>query len=135
MSNPWTRKCINKCNLLIKTPTKTIQFMDEWRVVSILIKGEKQQSLRTSNANNHHFAKTSYTCKIQSLPKWNYLYGRVEIWNIKRNSCSYYNKRKSNNCLRADKPTSKHLYENKTVDNSSKKLWTRLVYLSYIERS
>ena len=125
MSNPWTRKYINKCNLLIKTPTKTIQFMDEWRVVSIFIWGENQLSSRTSNANNHHFAKTSYTCEIQSLTrKCVHIYlnkKKLLLWtsrnlklNIKRNSRPYHNKRKSNNCLRADKPMCKHPYESKT---------------------
>ena len=38
-------------------------------MVSIFIKGENQLSLRTSNADNHHFAKMSYTCEIQSLTR------------------------------------------------------------------
>ena len=133
MSNPWMKKYINKCNLLIKAPTKqsNLWTSKEWCIIT---KGEKRLSLRTSNANNRHFAKTSWTCKIQSLTKKNYLYGRVEIWNIKRNSCPYCNKRKSN-CLRADKATSKHPCKSKAVNNLSKKLWTRLMYLSYIGRS
>ena len=112
-------------NLLIKTPTKTIQFMDKWRVVSIFIKGENQLSLRTSNADNHHFAKTSYTYEIQSMTRkciTIYLNKKEFLLWPSRNLKQITSKRtlvrtiiekKIKQLFKGRQPTSKHPYESK----------------------
>ena len=76
----------------------------------IFIKGENQLSLRTSNVDNHHFTKTSYTSEIQSLTRkciCIYLNKKelllwtsknLKQYNIKKNSHTY-NNRKENQAI------------------------------------
>ena len=108
MSNPWTKKCISKyLAYWLRRLLKQSSLWTSGKLGLIFIKGENQLSLRTSNANNHHFTKTSYTCGIQSMTRkcvriylnkkelllWTSK--NLKQYNIKKNSRPYKNRKEN----------------------------------------
>ena len=121
MSNPWTRKCISRC--LTYWLRRLLEQSNLWtseKLRLIFIKGENQLSLRTSNADNHHFTKMSYTCEIQSMTR-KCMYNKKELllWmskNLKLKSkralVHAIVKRKIKLLFKGGQPTSKHPNKN-----------------------